>query len=1284
MIRYVPSYILNAHEHKIYRGSFSGYVLFFDIADFTNLSNVYRNKGKQGAEALNQFLEAVLSHPIRQVESRGGFISHFAGDAFCAVFSEADAAAVKQAVDAIQEHFARYNYVYTDIGESPVKVRMTICSGTIYWRIFRNDMQCEYVFYGKPFEQMKELAHRKEDVAMSPEVEQAFAQTGISHTAEKHLSFPFSAETTDAYVHPRLRGEEPENEIRDAAYCFVDLSDIADANQEAVLSLVHAKLDDYSGFLNKLDASDKGLVALIIFGLPKAIGNTLERTCSFALEIVTEVPQLRFGIACGNAYAGFVGSDVTREYTALGAVVNLASRLMLKANAGEILTDSYLQQEMQYKCSFAPAEVFPLKGFASAVHSNRLLDRLPKPLQRFHSDFMGRAAEIKNLRQAVNQSSGEIIYVSGEPGMGKSRLIIETLKSYPKHYFMFCDPSGHRILEPIKQFLNQYFGTNPLMSKERNMDQFRRQWEGLAGEDRELNRIESIIASILGYEWENSIWSILPPEERPEQQKNAFATFVNRISSKAKLIIHLDDPQWIDSSSQAFLQNLGARNIDNICIIAACRYHDDGTPVDLEIPNWKATHVDLKPLISESATSMIKHIMKTDSLPQESLAWIISKADGNPLFLEQVVAYLKENDCFDAEHHLIGNLEYLSSFGIADIIGSRIDSLTEHVRNTLQHACVLGLEFNTHVLSEMLSRRLDQDMDEGKQARVWADLDELRYIFTHVLIKDTAYNRMLSEKLKNIHILAAEAMERLYRDEEKLLNEHAEEIANHFHKAGLEEKAAIYYDMAGYWLKSKYDFVKSELNLTKSLQIKEKVLGFEHPEIAKSLHYLADLYVEHGKYNSSELMYKRVISIRDKLLGEEHPDTLSSYNNLASVYINQNRFVEAFEMCHKVLQIREKVMGTEHLDTASSLNTLGILFTYQGKYSEAESLFKRALQIKERVFGPTHLDTAAQLNSLGALYWYRGMYSEAESLVKRSLVIREQVLGPLHPDTATAMNNIAVLYDTQCRYTEAVDMQLRSLQIREKVLGSDHPDTATSLDNLALSYKRQGKYTDAEPLYLRAYLIRESTLGPEHNDTAASMNNLAALYKRQGKYSEAECLYVKSLSVFEKSLGRDHPETARLLNNLASLYELQCKYSDAESLFLQAIKIWEKTLGKDHPDTARAMDNLAGIYRNQNRYADAEVLCLKALQIFEKSMGKDNPETALSLNNLGNIHVLQEKSDLAEPLYLRALEIRNEKLGLDHPDTQQSIKSLVSLYEKLNQPEKADAYRAMLKEPDLA
>jgi len=406
----------------------------------------------------------------------------------------------------------------------------------------------------------------------------------------------------------------------------------------------------------------------------------------------------------------------------------------------------------------------------------------------------------------------------------------------------------------------------------------------------------------------------------------------------------------------------------------------------------------------------------------------------------------------------------------------------------------------------------------------------------------------------------------LNRNNEWLLNaREAEHWINRF-QLQFKEVGELLNDM-GYYLEKIAQYEQALPLYLRALEILEKVLGKEHPDVATSLNNLAMLYNSQGKYEEALPLYLRALEIWEKVLGKEHPNVATSLNNLALLYDDQGKYEEALPLYLRALEIFEKALGKEHPLVATSLNNLAELYRNQGKYEEALPLHLRALEIWEKVLGKEHPDVATSLNNLAGLYYSQGKYEEALPLSLRALEIREKVLGKEHPDVAQSLNNLAELYRNQEKYEEALPLYLRALEIKEKVLGKEHPDVATSLNNLANLYYHQGKYEEALPLHLRALEIWEKVLGKEHPDVAESLNNLALLYKNQGKYEEALPLYLRALEIFEKVLGKEHPHVATSLNDLANLYFNQGKYEEALPLYKESVRIFTKVLGAQHPNT---------------------------------------------------------------------------------------------------------------------
>jgi tetratricopeptide (TPR) repeat protein/class 3 adenylate cyclase len=1256
MIRYIPPFILQNYEKNVLQGTFEAYVLLIDIADFTKISTSLQKEGKQGAEELSMFLDVAFGVPTELVNRYGGFVSLFAGDAFCAIFPGSKAEYMISVVNKISSFFREHDTHETPFGEFDLKVRQTICYGDVDWKIYVNELQNEYVFSGDALKELVELSSLKADVTFSGaavknigephfgklEAGYYLISKNVNYTANP-LKFQYTQKTIAKFINPKYITENPQNEIRSAAYCFANLERIEFSKREQSIATVQNLVDKYGGFVNKYDATDKGLIAIILFGLPKSEDKTLERICAFSLDTVVNLPGISLGISAGSVFAGYTGRGEVNEYTALGHPMNMAERLMSRANAGEVLADIYLWQEMQANYDFDYLGTLNLKGFDLPLRYYSLSRPSKDKTWHHESRFVGREEEIFAIRNTVDRSfennQNTIIYVSGDAGIGKTRLVKEALAQYPANayhkFYITCDAILPKPLEAIKQITRTYFYFNPQLPAEVGIGMFKGMWAAITGNDTELQRIESIIASLLDYEWEDSIWSIFPPEEKPTQLMRAFICFMEQLTKTKSVLIHLDDGQWLDKDSMIYLQEMSKKAISPICIVSSCRYLDNGEKADLELPQCHRIDVELNSLLEINCRELIGNILRLPQVPEETSNLIINRAMGNPFFIEQLTSYLMESNCINDKGMITGEVGYLSSFSISDIISSRIDRLTENVRECMFNASVLGMQFNVKVLAQMLNHEIISELEVGTKNHIWKDLDELSYIFSHILIKDVIYQRMMSETLQKLHQTAAEAMEIIFADK---LNENAEEIAHHFEKGNQVLKAAEYFDKAGCFFTDNYDFQRSEINLQRALQIRETILGEEHPDTADSLNGLAVLYYSMGKNEQAEPLFLRI------------------------------------------LEFREKVMGAEHPDTADSLNNLGLLYLEQGKYEQAELLILKALKINKKVLGVEHPDTAHSMYCLAGLYYRKGKVKQAEILELRALKIREKVLGGLHPATADSLNGLAGLYYSMGKNEQAEPLLLRILEIREKVFGAEHPKMVNLLNNLAMCYEELGKYEQAEQLCLKALGIRKKVLGVEHPDTAHSMYCLASLYYRKGKVKQAELLDLRALKIREKVLGGLHPDTADSLNSLAVLYYSLDKNEQAEPLFLRALDIREKVLGAEHPDTAYSLNNLGMLYCAQGKYEQAELLILKALKIDEKVLGAEHPDTAQTMFCLAWIYCNQGKFKQAESLNLRALEIREKVLGVTHPRTIKSLEGLADLYQKMGLPEKAAEYKAKFDE----
>jgi CHAT domain-containing protein/Tfp pilus assembly protein PilF len=448
----------------------------------------------------------------------------------------------------------------------------------------------------------------------------------------------------------------------------------------------------------------------------------------------------------------------------------------------------------------------------------------------------------------------------------------------------------------------------------------------------------------------------------------------------------------------------------------------------------------------------------------------------------------------------------------------------------------------------------------------------------------------------------------------------------------LQEARNQYKKAAGLYRAGKYD--EALPSFESALEIRERVLGPDHPDIVSAINGLALLHYNKGAYSKAEPLFQRALAIREKALGPEHPSIATSLNNLANLHFGRGEFAKVEPLYLRALAIREKSLGPEHTNVAASLSNLASLYDRRSEYSKAEPLYLRALAIDEKALGPEHPDVASSLDNLGSLYQNRGSYAKAEPFIQRALAIREKALGPEHPDVATSLNRLALLYRDLGDYGKAEPLHQRALAMWEKSLGPEHPNVARAFNNLAILYRDLGDYGKAEPLHQRALAISEKALGVKHPLFASSLNNLAHLNYLRGDYAKAEPLYQRALAVCEKTLGPEHPNVATYLNNFAGLYRVIGDYAKAEPLYQRALAIWEKSLGPEQPKVGIALNNLAILFMAKNDIAQAITFKSRANAISEHNL-RLNLAIGSERQKLAHLAALSKQTDQTITLHLR-------------------------------------------------
>ncbi|CAH3024140.1 unnamed protein product, partial [Porites evermanni] len=335
----------------------------------------------------------------------------------------------------------------------------------------------------------------------------------------------------------------------------------------------------------------------------------------------------------------------------------------------------------------------------------------------------------------------------------------------------------------------------------------------------------------------------------------------------------------------------------------------------------------------------------------------------------------------------------------------------------------------------------------------------------------------------------------------------------------------------------------------RALEIRETVLDPDHPLVAQSLHHLASLNAQWGKFTPAEAFFKQAIEIKENALGNDHPSLVKDLEGLAFLYKKLEKHAMAGSLRKKAEAIKQK--------SNSSVNT--------------NDLKKKTLQVEELARESPSPELARSLNELGVLNFLQNNHEVARSCFHLSLEMRESLQGPDHPDVAQSLHNLAAFYNDQKMYDKAEPLYVRAYQIRLKAFPPHHSSVASTIKHLTVLYRKQGKYTDAEPLYRQALEIREKTFGKSHPSVATALNNLAVVL----------CLQVNNVTVFKRTLSVLFVEEGKLFIKRSSFKEFNLVFfstermSEALPLYERALQIYEEMLGTSHPRVAETLVNLA-------------------------------------------------------------------------------------------------------------
>ena len=585
--------------------------------------------------------------------------------------------------------------------------------------------------------------------------------------------------------------------------------------------LIH-KVHDYEGTVNEMTGD--GIMAL--FGAPIALEDASQRAIWSAMAIHTEIAnfserirqegedifplKMRIGIHTGPVVVGTLGNDLRVEFKAVGDTVNLASRMEGLAEPGTTYVTRETYRSAGEYFEFKPLGEVQVKGKEKPIKAYQVVglgpakSRLEAAELRGLIDFVGRKRELENLTKCIDMvkvGQGQLVAIVGDAGIGKSRLVLEFKKSIEGTGLTYlegqCLSYGQSIpYLPFIEIIRQYFG---IEESDRTFTVRKKISTRIINLDKALTQAIPFLCNVLSVPTDDRAFDQIGAEEKKKLTFEAVKALLFRENQVRPLIIVIDNLQWIDKASQELL-NYFVEAIANGRVLLLCIYR----PGYVHSWNDKSyySHIALNPLSNEESLTLTQNLLDMEKVTTDLRSLVLDKAEGNPLYVEEIVRWLLEIGAVARSE--VGYVLRETPVGltvpdtIQDVIMARIDRLEQDLKRAIQIASVIGRDF--------LYRILTRISDMGKELQTYLAklqslefiyekslLPELEYMFKHVLIQDVAYHSLLIKTRKEIHERIGNAMEELYKDR---LDEHYEEIAYHYQHSGNREKSVKYLVMA--------------------------------------------------------------------------------------------------------------------------------------------------------------------------------------------------------------------------------------------------------------------------------------------------------------------------------------------------------------------------------------------------------------------------------------------------------------------------------------------------------
>lgn len=897
----------------------SGALLLTDIEGFTAYVERVTESRPGGIEELAEAFNAYFSDLVGLVYAHGGDVLTIAGDAFFSYWPAANerelAAAVMRAAQAgvaIQAGLARASSgparhgFPTRIGISAGDLRVAFVGGV--------GGRWELVPSGGPLGEVAQ-AERAAGAGTVVLAEPAWSRVtdrcegrelrdGLVELVEVRAppdpapstslnSRDPSEELLSGFVPLPVRQSQMSSdtrwlqEMRRVTVIMASLPDFDEIGEgDSGLELCHVGVRAFQEVMARFEGAakvlvdNKGATLSGVFGLPpRAHQDDSLRAIQAAEALRRELPALglrcTLGVATGRAFCGVYGSELRREYTLHGQVVNLASRLM-QASTGEILCAEETVQETRERVTFDALDAIYVKGRTEPVRVHRPRSLHPTPVLK-GSEMVGREPErallTDRIDRLVTEGEAGTVVIEGEAGLGKSRLVTEACRIARARDVVVLEAAA----DPVER-ATSYFAWRStfadLLGLAGDGANGGRTLAELRGEP-ELERLLPLLNGVVRVGLpDNALTAGMPGDVRADNTKALLAAILRRTTATAPALLAVEDVHWLDSNSWALLLEV-VQSVPTLFVVVTTRPTPDVQRDHQRLVAHDSTHlVRLTNLSSRDTRRLVAQRLGVSELPPPLAKFVEDRVAGHPFFCEELVQTMREAGILDVENGtvVVGDLEGLKlPATINGAVQSRLDRLNIGQLLCLKVASVIGGSFLQSTVRETLPVETERaEVADHLETLTRLDLTafevavpEPSYSFRHEITRDVVYNLMTGTQRQDLHRAVAEWHERTYSPDG--LAPHYALMAHHWSRADDPEKTVAYLELAGDQALRSGAFEEALQFLSQAIDIEEQ-RGIRPDPVQRALceKGLGTAHYFLGNLQQSRTVLQRVVARLDR------------------------------------------------------------------------------------------------------------------------------------------------------------------------------------------------------------------------------------------------------------------------------------------------------------------------------------------------------------------------------------------------------------------------------------